>query len=140
MEYVAAINGIKFINDSKATTVDSCAWALKNIHDPVILIAGGKDKGIDYNLILDYSRGKVKEAILFGQARKKIGDVFQGNIPFEESVNLEDAVNKAFYKAQPGDCVLLSPMCASFDMFSSYEERGRVFKEIVHRLAAEAKI
>ncbi len=134
LEQVAVISGIKFINDSKATTVDSCVWALKNIPNPIILIAGGKDKGVDYNLILDYSSGKVKEAVLIGQAREKIGNVFKGKIPFEEAVSLEEAVKKAFSKAQPGDCVLLSPMCSSFDMFSSYEERGRVFKEIVYNL------
>lgn len=139
MEHVSSINGVKFINDSKATTVDSCVWALKNISNPIILIAGGKDKGVDYNLILAYSRGKVKGAILIGQARQKIGEAFKGKIPFEESGSLEEAVKKAFSKALAGDCVLLSPMCSSYDMFSNYEERGRVFKEIVLKLAAETK-
>ncbi len=140
MEHVCSINGIKFINDSKATTVDSCVWALKNIPNRIILIAGGKDKGVDYNLILGYSRGKVKEAILIGQARQRIGAAFKGNIIFEESASLEEAVKKAFSKAEPGDCVLLSPMCSSFDMFSSYEERGRVFKEIVFDLQKKFSI
>lgn len=138
MENVAVINNIKFINDSKATTVDSCIWALKNIPSPVILIAGGKDKGVDYGLVLDSARKKVKEVILIGEAKKKIAVAFRGALSCEEAGTLEEAVKKAFYKSQSGDCILLSPMCSSFDMFSSYEERGRVFKEIVYNLKVES--
>lgn len=134
MEYVAEINSVKFVNDSKATTVDSTIWALKNIAGPVVLIAGGRDKGVDYSIILDLGRKKIREMLLIGEARGKIKSVFKGFLPIEEAVTLEEAVRKAYFKARPGDCVLLSPMCSSFDMFSNYEERGRCFKKAVYEL------
>jgi UDP-N-acetylmuramoylalanine--D-glutamate ligase len=137
LEYVARINNIKFINDSKATTVDSAIWALKNTPEPVILIAGGKDKGSDYRVMLDFMRNKVKEVILIGEASKKIKEALRDFPPINEAPSLEEAVHKAFYKADAGDCVLFSPMCSSFDMFSDYEERGRVFKKAVYDLAKE---
>jgi UDP-N-acetylmuramoylalanine--D-glutamate ligase len=134
MEYVAEINNVKFVNDSKATTVDSTIWALKNISRPVVLIAGGRDKGLDYSIILGLGRKKIREIILIGEAREKIKSVFKGLLPIEEAVSLEEAVRIAYFKARPGDCVLLSPMCSSFDMFSNYEERGRCFKRVVYDL------
>jgi UDP-N-acetylmuramoylalanine--D-glutamate ligase len=134
MEQVADIRGVKFINDSKATTVESAIWALKNIASPVILIAGGRDKGVDYRGLLAAAKGKVKEAILIGEARKKIRSAFSGAFNLRESPSLEAAVLEAFSKASPGDCVLLSPMCSSFDMFCDYEHRGRVFKKAVEAL------
>jgi UDP-N-acetylmuramoylalanine--D-glutamate ligase len=137
LEYVAEINNINFINDSKATTADSAIWALKNINSPIVLIAGGKDKGVDYNIILDSARKKVKEVILIGEAKEKIARVFRGILSIDEAVTLQEAVRKAYSKAKAGDSVLLSPMCSSFDMFSDYEERGRVFKEAVYALARE---
>jgi UDP-N-acetylmuramoylalanine--D-glutamate ligase len=135
LEYVAEINNIRFINDSKATTVDSSLWALKNILEPVVLIAGGKDKGIDYRAILHLARKKVKEVILIGEAKEKIEEAFRGFLSIQKAPTLEDAVKQAYLKAKPGDCVLLSPMCSSFDMFGDYEERGRVFKKAVYDLA-----
>jgi UDP-N-acetylmuramoylalanine--D-glutamate ligase len=135
LEHVAQINNIKFINDSKATTADSTIWALKNIDQPIILIAGGKDKGIDYSLILDLAPKKVREVILIGEAKEKIRAAFSGYLEIDEAGSLQEAVLKAFLKAKPGDCVLLSPMCSSFDMFSSFEERGHVFKNAVQNLA-----
>lgn len=135
LEQVAQINNIKFINDSKATTADSTLWALKNIENPILLIAGGKDKGIDYEVILDVAVKKVKEVILIGEAKEKIAQVLKGSLPIDGAGTLEEAVLKAYRKAVPGDVVLLSPMCSSFDMFSSYEERGRVFKGVVYDLA-----
>jgi len=134
MEHVCEINNIKFVNDSKATTVESCIWAIKSIKGKIVLISGGKDKGVDYSLILEHAKEKVKYIILLGEAKHKIKAALAGQIPIEESINLEDAVNKAFLKARPGDYVLLSPMCSSFDMFSSYEERGKLFKKIVNDL------
>jgi UDP-N-acetylmuramoylalanine--D-glutamate ligase len=134
LEHVAQINKIKFINDSKATTVESAAWALKSINSPIILIAGGKDKGLDYSAIRDLARKKVKVAILIGEAKKKIGQVFRGFLPVEESGTLEEAVSRALFLASPGDYVLFSPMCSSFDMFSNYEERGNSFKNSVYAL------
>jgi len=134
LEFVKEINNIKFINDSKATTVDSAVWALKNITCPVILIAGGRDKGSDYSAILDLMAEKVKEVILIGEAKAKMKAIFMQKLPCEEAANLEEAVVRAFAKASSGDCVLLSPMCSSFDMFSDYEERGREFKKAVSNL------
>ncbi len=134
MEFVGELNKVIFINDSKATTADSARWALNNIKQPVILIAGGKDKGVDYAAVLDAARGKVREAVLIGEAKEKIGMAFDGKIPFVKASSLDEALHKAVSKAHPGDCVLLSPMCASFDMFKDYEERGRVFKALVNKL------
>ncbi len=134
MEFVAEINKVRFINDSKATTVDSALWALRSIPGPVILIAGGKDKGNDYRVILDAARQKVKYAVLIGQAKEKMKLAFQGQLPFDEANSLPDAVRKASRLAEAGDSVLLSPMCASFDMFTDYEHRGRVFKQAVGEL------
>jgi len=137
LEEVAEINKIKFINDSKATTVDSTIWALKNITSPIVLIAGGRDKGSDYSVILDLMQKKVKEIILIGEAKDKIRNALTGILAIEGAQTLKEAVNNAFYKAKPGDCVLLSPMCASFDMFSNYEERGNCFKRAVQELLLE---
>jgi len=136
MEYVQEINGVDFINDSKATTVESAIWALKNIKSSVILIAGGKDKGVDYSLVLPQARGKVLKAILIGEAKNKIRAAFGNNLSIEEAPTLPEAVKLAFTIARPGDSVLLSPMCSSYDMFKDYEERGRVFKSAVHSLVS----
>lgn len=135
LEYVTKINNIKFVNDSKATTVDSAIWALNNIDSPIIWIAGGRHKGIDYGIILELARKKVKKVILIGEAKKNIEGVFSGQLPFDRADTLEEAVHKAYQAANSGDCVLLSPMCSSFDMFSSFEERGRCFKKAVQKLA-----
>ena len=135
MEYVTEINNITFINDSKATTVDATVWALKNVSSPLILIAGGREKGNDYGIILDLMRQKVKEAVIIGEARKKMKDAFRETVSTSQADTLEEAVRKAFLKARAGDYVLFSPMCKSFDMFSDYEERGRVFKKVVFDLA-----
>jgi UDP-N-acetylmuramoylalanine--D-glutamate ligase len=135
MEYVTEIGGIKFINDSKATVAESCAWAIKNIPSQVILIAGGKDKGVDYSVILDAARGKVKKVIVIGEAREKIKNALGNALAVEEAPTLPDAVRNAFRQASRGDYVLLSPMCSSFDMFNNYEERGKAFKEAVFALA-----
>lgn len=134
LEFVTELNNIKFINDSKATTVDSCIWALKNINNPIVLIAGGKDKGLDYNPILDLAREKVKVVVLIGEAREKLRYAFMKYLSIEEADTLEEAVGVAYSKARPGYCVLFSPMCSSFDMFSNYEERGKCFKKAVFDL------
>ncbi|KPK98121.1 MAG: hypothetical protein AMJ95_05845 [Omnitrophica WOR_2 bacterium SM23_72] len=137
LEQVAEINQVRFINDSKATTADSALWALKSTQAPIILIAGGKDKGIDYGVILDEARQKVKKVILIGEAKERIAYALKSALSIEEAGSLEEAVLKAYRKASPGDSILLSPMCSSFDMFSSYEERGSVFKETVYSLVNE---
>lgn len=139
MEEVAAIRQVRFINDSKATTVDSAIWALNNIREPVILIAGGKDKGLDYRQIIPSAKDKVREVILIGQAKEKIAHDLGDALPLTKAKTLEEAVHAAYQKARQGDCVLLSPMCSSFDMFRDYEERGSVFKRIVNDLS-KAKV
>lgn len=135
LEYVTEINNVTFINDSKSTTVDSTIWAFRNISSPIVLIAGGKDKGIDYSIISDLIREKAKEVILIGEAKDKIKSALGGFLYIDETSTLEEAVNLAFSKAKSGDCVLLSPMCSSFDMFLNYEERGKIFKQAVFNLA-----
>ncbi len=135
LESVAEINNIKFINDSKSTTVDATIWALKNTPSHIILIAGGREKGNDYSIIMDLVRKKVKEVILIGESKERIKDAFKGSLSVGDAYTLEEAVIKAFEKARPGDYVLFSPMCKSFDMFSDYEHRGRVFKKTVYDLA-----
>lgn len=134
MEHVRNIKGVEFINDSKATNVDSTIWALENIAGNVILIAGGRDKNIDYSIISDYLKAKVKLLIVIGEAKEKIVRAFSAIVPIQEASTLEEAVYISHKKASAGDCVLLSPMCASFDMFNDFEHRGRVFKEIVNGL------
>ncbi|MDD5654563.1 MAG: Mur ligase family protein [Candidatus Omnitrophica bacterium] len=134
LEYVTRIKGIDFINDSKSTNVEATAWALNNLKQPLILIAGGSDKGLDYGAMKDIMRGRVKNLILIGQTRQKIASDIKGAVPVEEAATLPDAVRRAYGCASSGDCVILSPMCASFDMFKDYEHRGRIFKEEVEKL------
>jgi UDP-N-acetylmuramoylalanine--D-glutamate ligase len=135
MEEVAEIKGVKFINDSKATTVDATVWALENILSSAVLIAGGRGKGNDYKPILELVGKKVRKAVLIGEAKEKIRQAFARVIPLEEAATLPEAVSLAFQSSKSGDCVLFSPMCKSFDMFTDYEERGRVFKKAVSDLA-----
>jgi len=134
MEFVAQVKGVRFINDSKATLGESTVWAINNISSPIILIAGGKDKGVDYSLISGPGKGKIKEVIVIGQAANTIKGALRKSFKIEEAGNLQEAVMLAFNKSSPGDSVLLSPMCSSFDMFANYEERGRVFKQAVKDL------
>jgi len=134
LEFVAEINNVRFINDSKATTVESTLWALDNLQRPVVLIAGGRDKGLDYSPIIKKARDKMRRVVLIGEAKEKIKGALSPQIAVSEAGGIEDAVEIAFRQAQPGDCVLLSPMCASFDMFRDYEERGRAFKQAVFRI------
>ena len=139
MEEVAEINGVKFINDSKATTADSAIWAISNIPSPIVLIAGGRHKGINYRVILRASANKVKKAFLIGEARDIIASDLNGGFPIEKSDSLEEAIAGAYEEAKPGDCVLFSPMCSSFDMFRDYVQRGEIFKRIVLDLSRGIK-
>jgi len=131
-EFVAEIAGVRFIDDSKSTTVDSTLKALETLSgNDVILIAGGKDKGSDYSLITEQLK-KLKYLILIGEARKKIRDAISGfDIPIEEVSTMQEAVAFSRKIAKKGDTVLLSPMCSSFDMFKDYKERGEVFCKAV---------
>ena len=135
MEEVAEINGVKFINDSKATTADSAIWAISNISTPIILIAGGRHKGINYRVILDAAKNKVKQAFLIGEAKDIIAADLEGAFPIDKVNTLKEAIIRAFESAKPGDHILFSPMCSSFDMFKDYEQRGEAFKKIVLDLA-----
>lgn len=134
LEKVRCLGGVDYINDSKATTVEAAGWALRNIDRPVVMICGGRDKNVDYSVLADSVQKKVKKIYAIGEARAKIRQAFDALTGFEECEGLEEAVVKAKQNATDGDCILLSPMCASFDMFNDFEHRGRVFKEIVHRL------
>ena len=134
LEFVKSINGIDFINDSKATNVESTIWALENLTKPIVLIAGGRDKGSNFSSISDLVRKKVKSLILFGESKAKIKNALKGLVKISETKDIYEALDLSFRQAREGDCVILSPMCASFDMFSNYEERGEIFKKIVHKL------
>ncbi|MCU0650818.1 MAG: UDP-N-acetylmuramoyl-L-alanine--D-glutamate ligase, partial [Candidatus Omnitrophica bacterium] len=138
MEEVACVNEVTFVNDSKATTVESALWALSNVPGKCVMIAGGKDKGLDYGPLMDIAVKKVRKFVLIGQARQKIKAAISGRLPVLEAADMREAVIKAYKSAGPGDWVLLSPMCASYDMFTDYEHRGRVFKDIVKGLAASS--
>lgn len=137
LEEVCSIKGVKFINDSKATTADSAIWAIKNINTPIILIAGGRHKGIDYRVIIEPAREKVKHLILIGEAKEKIAADLGGEFQIENASTLGEAVHRAGALAKPGYSVLFSPMCSSYDMFLDYEDRGRAFKKIVLNLAED---
>jgi len=134
LEFVAEKYGVKYINDSKATTVESLAVALKSFEEPVILIAGGKDKGSDFTTLNELVRQHAKAVILIGKATEKIAAAWQGIKPVIRGESLADAVEKARNTAAKGDVVLLSPACASYDMFTDFEDRGRQFKNLVKQL------
>ena len=135
LEYVATVKNVRFINDSKATNVNSCWYALQSMKTPVILILGGTDKGNDYTEIEELIREKVKGLIFLGLDNKKLQDFFKGKISsITEVTSMNDAVKKSFEMGVDGDTVLLSPCCASFDLFKSYEDRGKQFKTCVRNL------
>lgn len=135
LEKVARIRGVQYINDSKATNVNSCWYALESMRTPVVLILGGKDKGNDYTEIERLVKNKVKAIICLGVDNRKLHTFFDGKIPtITDASSMKEAVNKAYELSQPGDTVLLSPCCASFDLFKSYEDRGDQFKECVRNL------
>lgn len=135
MEYVSTVRGVEFINDSKATNVNSTWYALESMDKPTILILGGVDKGNDYSLIKDLVKEKVKAIICLGTDNRKIHEAF-GNIvsPIVNTGGAKEAVHAAFHFANKGDVVLMSPACASFDLFKNYEDRGNQFKQAVKEL------
>ena len=135
MEPVATIRGVEFINDSKATNVNSTWYALESMNKPTILILGGVDKGNDYSLITELVKEKVKAIICLGSDNRKIHEAF-GNITstIVNTGSASEAVHAAFHFAEKGDVVLLSPACASFDLFKNYEDRGNQFKKAVKEL------
>ncbi len=135
LEKVVEINGIEFINDSKATNVNSTWYALECMTRPVIWIAGGKDKGNEYSALYELARNKVKALVCLGKDNSKLQKAFEGVIDIIiDTHSMKDAVNEAYRLAQPGDVVLLSPACASFDLFDNYEDRGHQFKKYIKQL------
>ena len=135
MEFVATVRGVDFINDSKATNVNSTWYALESMQKKTVLILGGVDKGNDYELIAELVKEKVKAIICMGVDNKKIIDFFKDIVPtIIETDSAKKAVNASFKLAEKGELVLMSPACASFDLFKNYEDRGRQFKESVKEL------
>lgn len=131
MEHVASIRGVEFINDSKATNVNSTWFALESMEKPTVLILGGVDKGNDYSLIEEMVKEKVKAIVCLGIDNKKIHEAFHNIVPVFDTAGAAEAVSAAFSQADKGDVVLLSPACASFDLFKNYEDRGTQFKRAV---------
>ncbi len=135
LESVISVHGIEFINDSKATNVNSVFYALQSMKTPTIWIVGGKDKGNNYEELIPMVKKKVKAIVCLGLDNSKIVETFS---PFVDQIietnNMKDAVNTAYLLGKNGETVLLSPACASFDLFESYEHRGKLFKEEVHKL------
>ena len=135
LEYVDTVDDVVYINDSKATNVNSCWYALESMTTKVVLILGGKDKGNDYSEIEPLVREKVSAIVCMGKDNEKIKDFFAGKVPvIADTHSVEDAVRTSAELAKAGETVLLSPCCASFDLFKSYEDRGRQFKEQVKRI------
>ena len=133
LETVLVKDGVTYINDSKATNVDSAWYALDSMTAPVVWIAGGKDKGNDYSVLYELVRKKVKALVCMGLHNEKLIESFSPFCKVVDTDNLEDAVKAARNCAEPGDVVLLSPCCASFDLFRSYEHRGEMFKQEVRK-------
>lgn len=134
MELVAEVDGVRFFNDSKATNVGSVVGSLTGFDRPVVLIAGGKDKGGDYAPLAPLLRQVCRRVILIGAAADLMERALSGVVPLERAVDLPAAVRAAAGAAGAGDAVVLSPACSSYDMFNNYEERGRVFAEAARRL------
>lgn len=135
LEYVTTVRGVDFINDSKATNVNSTWYGLESMNKPVIWIAGGIDKGNDYSSLTELARQKVKLLICLGKNNAPLIRAFKGVVPeIFETESMNEAVTKAYYSALKGDVVLLSPACASFDLFENFEDRGLAFKKEVAEL------
>ena len=134
LEFVKNIKGIEFYNDSKATNIDSVIQALTSFKQPIYLIMGGRDKDLDFSELLPYLNTNIKEIILIGEAADKIQKQLQKKRPIIRKKGLEQAVQHAYHKSSSGSVVLLSPGCASFDMYENYKERGKHFKALVNSL------
>lgn len=134
LEHVAKKGGVDFYNDSKATNVDAAVKSLSAFDRPVILIAGGIHKGGEYDPLVEASRSRVKKGVFIGQARDILADAFDNDIPYEFAEDMKDAVKKAFSSAEKNDVILLAPACSSFDMFTDYSHRGKVFIEEIKGL------
>lgn len=139
LERVAVVSGVEFVNDSKATTVDAAIKAIESFDRPLVLILGGKDKDSDFQPLRGAVAGRVKSIVLVGAAKDKIRAALEGaGVPMTEAHDYVEVVDRAYAEASPGDVVLLSPACTSWDMFPSFEVRGETFKTEVRRLADAA--
>ena len=135
LEKVERVNGVEFVNDSKATNVNACWYALESMRQPTVLILGGKDKGNDYSEIMDLVKEKCRGLVFLGVDNTKLHQFFDNvGLPIADVKSMKDCVDECYKMAQPGDCVLLSPCCASFDLFQNMEDRGEQFKECVRNL------
>jgi UDP-N-acetylmuramoylalanine--D-glutamate ligase len=135
LEKVATVDGVAYINDSKATNVNSCWYALQSMKKKTILILGGKDKGNDYNEIAELVKSKCAGLVFLGADNSKLLEFFKDyDLPIADTHSIEECVEAARRMAKSGEVVLLSPCCASFDLFKSYEDRGCQFKELVNKL------
>jgi UDP-N-acetylmuramoylalanine--D-glutamate ligase len=140
LEFVATIRGVEYYNDSKATNVDATIKAIESFPANIHLILGGKDKGSDYSVLNDLLRHRVKAVYTIGAAAAKIESQIQGATKIVHAETLDTAIKRAAVDARAGDIVLLAPACASFDQFKNYEQRGRVFKEVVKELSTAASV
>jgi UDP-N-acetylmuramoylalanine--D-glutamate ligase len=134
LEVVRELEGVTYVNDSKATNVDSVWYALQSFTSPMVLILGGRDKGNDYGRLTDLVRKQVRTVVAIGESAEKVRAAFAPVVPVTVCGSMGEALRAARAAARGGDIVLLSPACASFDWFENYEHRGRVFKELVHAL------
>jgi UDP-N-acetylmuramoylalanine--D-glutamate ligase len=138
IEFVATVRGVEYFNDSKATNVDATLKALDAFSGNVLVILGGKDKGCDYAILREALTRHVHSVLLIGSAAEKIESQIAGTVPVEHAGTMARAVEIASERAKPGDTVLLSPACASFDQFDNFEHRGRIFKQLVRELAQKS--
>jgi UDP-N-acetylmuramoylalanine--D-glutamate ligase len=134
LEFVREVGGVEFINDSKATNVDSVWYAISAIEKPIILLLGGRDKGNDYTKLFQIVKSKVKVIIAIGESAEKISTEFRPFTEVKKVASMQEALSEASEISTAGEVVLLSPACASFDWFKNYEQRGKVFKELVAQL------
>jgi UDP-N-acetylmuramoylalanine--D-glutamate ligase len=135
LERVLSVRGVRFVNDSKATTVNATLKALQSFDAPIVLILGGKDKGSDFTKLRRLVKARAKKVVLVGAAKDKIRKALAGVVPMEEAESFSEVVPRAYAAASRGDVVLLAPACTSWDMFKNFEERGRTFKRDVRALA-----
>ena len=136
MEPAGEVDGVRFVNDSKGTNVDSVVKALESFNRPIVLMLGGKDKAGDFTRLSTLVKEKVTRIVAFGECKNKVVHQLSPSATVVEAGTLEEAVNGAFVASEKGGTVLFSPGCASFDMFLNYEDRGRQFKAVVQKLAA----
>jgi len=134
LEFVRELDRVRYVNDSKGTNVDSVWYALQSFDAPIVILLGGRDKGNDYSRLRDLMRKHVRAVVAIGESADKVVQVFGSEFTVRKATSMEEAVQAGHELAQPGDVVLLSPACASFDWFENYEHRGRVFKDLVKNL------